>query len=217
MPADDPAQSTADRILETVDRLPLAPSILGGITAFVGGFFLFVATLASTGNPNFSNPVRTLKQIGGIFYNAQNVHLRQYREIVVGDQTIPQEATINLLQQSQPTLPRIVYYAIPVVALAVVSGFLIHRYVDDRRPLETLGAIVLGTTVGYVLASLIGTFLVTQRTAIEGASESLGPVKVESLVFGIAYPLAITLVIGAIVIALYHRRSVTERIERVQA
>lgn len=184
-----------DGLVATVDRLPVAESLVGGICAFVGGYVAFVATLAVTGSPNFGTPVRTLKQVGGVFYNAQNVPLIRFRRIAVGEETISQEASINVIQAGQPGLPRPVYYAIPVVVTAVVAGLLVYLYLDRTDPLETGAAVVAGTTLGYLLTALVGSFLVAQRTAQAPAVETLTPAKLWTLGYGIAYPLVITAVV----------------------
>ena len=200
MSSDSSRASGFEGVVSAVDRLPLAPAVIGGIGTFASGYVLFVALLTASGNPNFSTPVRTLKQLGNLFYNAQNVPLVRHREIVVGDQTINQEATINLIQLSEPSLPKVVYYLVPVIVLAIAAALLATRYLEIEDPLETGIAVVGGLTLGYVLAALVGTYLFAQRTSLDGASETLSPEMLMALGYGVAYPLVIgTLVVGLVV------------------
>lgn len=195
-----------DRRLSRLDDLPLVPSFVAGIGAFVGGYVTFVALLAASGNPNFGTPLRTLRQIGSLYYNAQNVPLISYREIALGDTAIPEQVSINIIQQYPTSLPRIAYYAIPVAAIAVVAAILASRYLDRTRPIETAVAVVGGTTLGYVLSAVVGAFLVAQQVALESSFATLTPSKPWTFAFGIAYPLVVTALVVAVVLALDHVR-----------
>ena len=196
MQSGDSDRSRFERLTAEIERLPLAPSVLGGLGSFVGGYALFVALVTVSGNVNYSNPVAVLKQLGSLFYNAHNVPLLRYREITVGGEPVSQQAMINLLQQADPSLPRPVYYAVPVVAIAIGAAVLVARYVDTGEPVKTTASVVGGMALGYVLAALVGSFLVAQRTTLESAFETLSPAPVETLAFGVAYPVLVTLLIG---------------------
>lgn len=196
MSPDESSQGPLDRFLSTVDRLPLAQNFSGGIAAFAGAFAAFVAVVTISGNTTWARPVATLKQLGNLFYNAQNVPVFIHREVTIGEQNAVQEATVNLLQRADPSLPHIVYYLIPVVVLAAVATFLTYRYLDVTDPIETGSAIVGGLTLGYLLSALVGAVLVAQRTELETAFETLSPDLFLTLAFGIAYPL----VVGTLVV-----------------
>ena len=192
MSSDERSSNRLSRTVSTVDSLPIAQNVLGGIGAFVGGLALFVMTITLTGNVTFDRPVRTLKELANIFYNAHNVPLLRHREIQIGDRNVVQESTINLLQTGDPSLPGFVYYLLPIVAIAIVGGLLARHYVDRSRLVETGGSVVAGVTLGYVLTAIVGAFLVGLRTGQERAFETLAPVKPLALAFGIAYPALVT-------------------------
>lgn len=208
--------SSVDRFLTTVDSLPLAQNLAAGIVAFVGAYSAFVAIVTISGNTAWSNPVATLKQLGALFYNAQNVPVVVYQESTGGGSAVPQEATVNILQNADPSLPHLVYYLIPVVVLAAVAAVLAHRYVDPTEPVETGGAVVGGLTLGYLLAALVGAVLVAQRTELEAAFETLSPDLVLTLAFGLVSPLLVGTIVVCATVG-WRRRTELIRVAKDQA
>lgn len=193
----DRSRSAVGGFVSTVDDLPVAGNFLGGAAAFLGAYASFVAVVAISGNTTWSTPVATLKQLGALFYNAQNVPLVRYREVTVGDENVAQEASVNLLQMADPSLPHVVYYLIPVVVLVAAAAVLTYRYLDVANPIETGGAIVGGLTLGYLLTALVGAILLVQRTELETAFETLSPDLLYTFALGIGYPLVVgTVVVG---------------------
>lgn len=193
-----------------------AGTFFGGYVAF---FALLVATGAVDFGRSV---VEILRSVGLTVYNAHNVPTlqQQHRTVeqngeVVGeavtriwqntitdwqhvqqrvfaDGEVVQEMARTGTTGADPTLPALVYLAVPVVVLVVAAAVFTHRMVETRRLETSVAATITGVavagafTLGYLVVVLLGSYALAVQGTGEGAF--LRPARLEALGYGIAYP-----------------------------
>lgn len=117
---------------------------------------------------------------------------RRIRERVVVDGEVVQESTRSAVEQTAPTLPPLVYLAVPVVVLVVAAGVFTYARVDLERVDSPADALVVSVavaaafTLGYLLCVLVGTYALAVQGS--GGAAVLHPARPEALGYGLAYP-----------------------------
>lgn len=187
--------------------------------SYVAFFALLVATGAVDFGRSV---VEILRSIGLVFYNAHNVPtFQRQRRTVEQDGELVGEATNSVWQNAitgwqrvqervvidgevvrdtarttggaaDPTLPPLVYLAVPVLVL-VVAGAVFTYYRVSVGPDKSLTAVLttglfVGAAValGYLLVLLVGTYVLAVQGSTAGTF--LRPARLETLGYGVAYP-----------------------------
>lgn len=173
----------------------LAGAIVGAL-AFVASYLLTYVFVAVDGVDTSGEAA--WKIVGLVFYSAHNVE-SVFAASGAGS-SISQ--SVNLISNSMSgatnlasTVPAIVYYAAPALVL-LVAGFVVVRSSGGRSP-ATGTAAVAGATVaiGYLVLGVVGRFAFQSSQSLFGATASVAPDLVTSvLVLGVVYPV----VFGAI-------------------
>lgn len=158
-----------------------------GAAAFVANYVL-VYILTAIDGLQTSGQVDSWKLVGWVFYSAHNVKTE-----LTG---LGGSRSFNLLESATgaegltSTVPKLVYYLVPVVVL-LAAGYVLYQRVDVS--LDTEGAAGVGATVaaGYVVLAAVGAFLFEQSASGGSAAPKMTTAIV---IAGIAYPV----VLGAV-------------------
>jgi len=182
--AEDAAGATiGQRLAETM----WLPSVVTGGAAFVVGYVVTAILIAGLGEPPSGDLWAIAVLIGFAFYAAHLVPLD------VGGVKIDFFTGVT-----DPTVPLIVYYAVPMVVLFAAGAFVAERYsLRTVDPVETVGQVV-GLAVGYLAVALLGSVAFV-TTTVTGQTARLALVDV--LLFTIAFPMVFA-TLGAGVVAL---------------
>lgn len=183
------AERVVDVLLKRVLPFPWAVGFGAGAVAFVAGYAAVVAYLFSgIGNTNLpGSTVQKLIRLGFLHYNGHGI-------VVVADAppttVVP---PINFL--SNAALP-IMYQAIPVLALVGASMLFTYWLRPADRSFGVAVLTGLSMTIGYLLLALVGTFLFSRAETQamptgETVTVVLHPDRVQTLMYGIAYPLVL--------------------------
>ncbi|GKZ15912.1 MULTISPECIES: hypothetical protein [Haladaptatus] len=149
-----------------------------GLLSYLVGYLL-VAALFVVGPANVEGPLDVkLKWFGFAFYNAHFI------PIAIGSQSYN-----YISQASDPAVPPIVYYAIPVVSLLATSAVFSAR----NRLGETVETVVYSgasITVGYAAMAIVGAFTFTLPILGMTAQPDLQ----KAAAIGAAYPIVLATV-----------------------
>ena len=152
-----------------------------GIGAFLAGYLLTVLVIVLGPGSVSGDPWGVLVLIAFVFYSAHNVP-------AVVDGTVEVSYLQYVAQPSTPvpSVPVVVYYAVPLVVLLATGAVVASRYGDDAgRPVDGVLA-GLGASVGYVAVAAAGTFIFRTPALFGGVSRlDLGA----TATYGFAYPL----------------------------
>lgn len=185
VPTDSVTEDTADNsdvramLLDHIETLPWLRTVVSGIASFFGGYALMVLVFVlGPGSIDIKPMVAKYQMIGLIFYNSHVID-------AVNDAT---GARTNLLVELSVSIPRPVYFLVPVVALSAVSVGVGYLFVKPDHDIIARGLLALGFAVGYLGIALAGTALVTRPATGTGA---FSPDLIQTLALGFAYPFII--------------------------
>lgn len=178
------------------ESIPLKRSAAAGVAAFAAGYVLTFVLLAVDGTSESSTSgeesgfVEGLQVIGLFFYNTMFV------DVHVGGLM-----TVNILQETETSVPTVVYYLAPVVAIAGAALLLVRA--TPFRPASAEASAKLGASViaGYLPMAVLG--LVAFELEVDGLT--LSPDSSSALLLvGAVYPLLCGAIGGLL---FWHRHS----------
>ena len=188
-----------DAIVETVRALPWLRAFALGLAAFVvafavvGGMAYLETAVFVDGDGDGADSAapagddNRLELVGFIFYDAQYVGSE------IGEHRIPMFEQFT----ADATIPPIVWRLVPVAVLLATSWLLARRHVggvSERAGVHpVLAGVAIGVTLtaGYLVATVIGTELITI------ASQEIIQTRA-ILVMGLAYPIVLGAVGGGV-------------------
>lgn len=145
--------------------------------------------------PTFTESTRSIRQGGAVtselvektWLNSVTGFSRVKRELYQGGELVNETAATGVTG-SGPSIPAIVYLLVPVVVLVGVATLVGYRALPAggskrERAIRwaMAGAIY---SLGFLLVALVGTYILTQ----EQTQTFLRPARLETLIYGIAYP-----------------------------
>ena len=188
------AERVVDLLVDQILPFPWSVGLLTGCGAYVlgylllGGYYLIGVIKELPGSTT-----EKLLQLGFIHYNAHTIGIvPEARSALPPGQAIARTPFSLLANASDPG----VYYAVPVVALlAACVGFTYWYQPTDRR-LSLAIMTAVSMTIGYLLVALLGTFLFVQTQETDPVNASaitvaLHPDRLQTLLYGLVYPLVI--------------------------
>lgn len=162
---------------------PLAT--LGGILSFVVGYVLMAAVILVPDGPKSDASLSDIVfEIGTTYYNAHNIVLNVDKV----DETVQLVGSgpVNRLV-GETAKPALLYYAVPVVALLLVSGVVAYYTVARDAPIEMALLPAVGITLGYTVFAVVATLFV--RDSLGGGAVLLIPDLTQTLLYGLIYSL----------------------------
>lgn len=190
---------------QRIEQWHVGQGTVAGLVAFPLGYLLTAVVVAVGGTVDTSKPLEVARVVGYVFYNGHNVPLHQYgRRAVTTEgttQLTPYSETTNLLKAASTSVPAVVYYLVPVAVLLVVAGLLTVRYADADRPGAVHAGLVGGLALGYLLATMAGSYVIAEANASGEAWVVANPHRVTALAAGLGYPLVLGIVGTAAVFA----------------
>lgn len=174
--------------------LPLVSGGVVGLLAyavnFVAVFLLVLVELTGEGLGNGS--VSEVEFGGWILYNAHTVDIS-----LAGASGVAQSQNYldSMYAGGTETVPKVLYYFVPLLVLFLGSVWLVRRYKARRGGVTAVKGAVAGSTiaVGYATATVLGAatvFSVSQRTV--GGVQTAHPSLVTALVvMGLGFPLVV--------------------------
>lgn len=159
-------------------------AVIGAVTYIIGYIFTY-ASMVNDGVPFTYDQTPFAKEVGWVFYSAQNVGLRITRR--------GETETIQLFgefgySQLTDTVPEIAYRAFPAIAL-IFAGLILYRRGRDMET-TTVSAVVLGATsaVGYLTFAVLGRMFFKVSLS-EGEFIAQPPLIGTTLIIGLMYPI----------------------------
>lgn len=197
-----------DSASAALEAFPWGGGVVAGIGTFLAGYLVFLATVL-VGARSVGGPLLGIAtQVSYFFYNAHLIPTERRLQLTVESNgsgaafagaggSITREGTTNALLTGTTALPVWLYLLVPVVVL-VGAGVLFARYALDsptplrpstllRRALSSGAALALG----YLLAALLGTYIVAQQVTQGEALRARNPARLQTLLFGLVYPLVL--------------------------
>lgn len=173
--------------------------LLGGAGAFLVGYALTVLVVVLGPGETTGGVWGVLVLLAFVFYSAHNVPVD-----ASGLGQIDWLETAASSTTPDPSIPLVVYYAIPILVLVGTSILVTSRCTDrELNPVQSIVA-VLGMAGAYALLAVAGTFVFTSRTIFNTPAQL---VLTDALIFGVAYPLVFGTIGAAVVgIVSYARR-----------
>lgn len=205
----DGSAGRLDRVSRVIEENRVGRATGVGFVAFPVGYLLTAAAVAIGGSIDTSKPVEAARVIGYAFYNGHTVPVHTYGQqasTVEGGPTQLRSFSelVNLIQQRSTSIPPEVYYLIPVVVLLAAGAILASRYLDDELGTARQAGVVAGLVLGYLVAMLGATFLVTETVSNGPAWTTLNPERLRTVAAGIGYPLVLG-IIGTSAVVLLRR------------
>jgi hypothetical protein len=176
--------------------------LAGAFTFMIGYLAMGIVIIANNGIDALTEtPQRVIIDVGLTFYSAQQVVANvEFVEQIANPGALP--TTFDMLAGSTD-IPKIIYYAVPVVVLLVLAGAVAQKTLSDETTLEEAVLPAIGVSLGYTVMAGLGTFIV-RADRFDGAVQ-LVPDLTQTLIFGLAYSLTCAVVASAAVIAWRHR------------
>jgi hypothetical protein len=153
---------------------PVARGAYLGVLAWIGGFFTnYVLTAAAIDGLNYGS-LKDYEFVGWVFYGAHGVEITS------------QGSSANMLDViyaggQDPSLPKLVFYAAPVVVLVLVGRRLAREAVGDRDVAPAESAKAAATVgVGYAALAVVGALTLF---SVSGPTATSEPELVTSLLY----------------------------------
>lgn len=203
--------STDDEPLfdERITGYPWPIAVLSGLLTFVVGYVVMGVVVLASGTLDADAEITAVVvDVGMVFYNAHNAVIDvQVQPGVV----YPGPRTIDTLSGST-TLPTVVYYAVPVLTLAVAGALVARATLRLDADWMEAALPVVGMPVGYTVFAVLATFVV-RSTQAEGAV-TLVPNLVQTTLFGLVYSI-VCVAVGSLAVVTWRRRD--ELLDRAPA
>lgn len=170
----------ADEIAERAEGLRWAVLALAGVGAYLVGYGLTVLIAVVGPSDTQVGPGTLLNQMGFVFYSAHNVPLD-----VSGIGRMDWLGVAARPDTPEPSVPVLVFYAVPVVVLLAVGLVVAFRLVERTDDPVQVGVAVVAVAASYAVAMIAGTFVFTSQSVFGGPARlSLE----DAVLFGLAYP-----------------------------
>lgn len=186
-----------------IREFPWVGAAINGATAFLVQYLIIVLVfVVGPAATRADTVMERLTTYAFVLFGAHNVPVvRSAQEI-----TFEGPRRINLVTDAQdPTIPILVYLALPVVVLLVAGAVFYWLYGDGKGTFYERAALTgIGHGVGYFAVGILASFVFVATTTFDPGTVTEAVDRLAAVVSLLAYPLVFA-TLGALAVAGYRR------------